>query len=102
MILGIDSHASATVAGLLDADIRFRDDDGDANLLTYELISATATRLEITGDPFTIAAEKQKTGATVTINWNCLGEGYEVRLNAIMVDQKGHRSDKAPFLLNCP
>lgn len=102
VILDIHSHASATTAGLLDADIRFRDGDGDANLLTYELISTSATKVQVSDDPFTIPADEQMAGAVVTIHWNCLGGGYHVKLNAIMQDQAGNRSDKSPFMLNCP
>ena len=102
VILDIRSHDSPTTARLLDADIHFRDDDGDANRVTYELISTTAKNVQLWDDPFTVPAEEQKAGAVVTIHWNCQSGSYVVKLNAIMEDLAGNRSNKVPFVLNCP
>jgi len=86
---------------IIYADIYFYDRDGDSNRVDYEVVGSAANIRKIEEDVIAISANEQIAGTFVTVQWDCLGTGYIVSLNAIVLDNKGNQSNKFPLVFDC-
>jgi len=82
-------------------DITFRDPQGDAYKLHYEIVSATTSDLQVEDGMIDISAQQQKTGVMITGRWNCGGGKYDVTLRVTVLDRKGNESNAVEYTINC-
>ena len=82
-------------------DIYFTDPDGDADVVTYNLVSSTLPfRLSFTDDPIEASPEEQKGEALFTVAGRCW-QKLEVVFESRIGDQDGNQSEPVLFTLSC-
>lgn len=89
-------------AGLtIYADIYFKDDEGDAYLVAYELVNSTTKDIVIRDDAIAVPANDQISGTVATVTWSCFTRGYTVTLKARIIDKADNQSDPFPVTFDC-
>jgi hypothetical protein len=83
-------------------DIYFKDADGDANFVDYELIRSSVERDFDIRDGHFRPSSNQKEGTFITGTWTCGRRiNYEVTLAATIYDQAGHKSNVVEYTIKC-
>ncbi|MEE8389926.1 MAG: hypothetical protein V3S14_03895, partial [Anaerolineae bacterium] len=109
-IQGLDSpvitdvviRKSTTSSGLvLYQDIYFKDANGDASIVNYEIISSTISNLYIEDGTIDISTGRQKAGTFLTGTWECGDDVYSVVLSVTIIDRSGNHSDPYQYNLDC-
>lgn len=86
---------------LLHQDIHFHDLNGDAYIVTYELILSTRAGIRVENDSITATSSEQKIGAIVTGTWHCKTGSYIVVLRATILDKAGNKSNPKEIEFDC-
>lgn len=79
----------------------FHDEDGDVNRIDYRVLSASVDGLDVEGGRVDISANAQKSGDTITGEWDCGSDNYEVTLEAFLRDAAGNRSEPVEYTIVC-
>lgn len=82
-------------------DIAFRDPDGDAYKVHYELVHATVAGVQVADGTIDISSQQQKLGTTITGKWACGGNKYDVTLRVTILDRAGNQSNTVEYTMNC-
>jgi hypothetical protein len=82
-------------------DITFRDPDGDAYKVHYELVRATIADLQVADGTIDSSSQQQKQGTTITGRWSCGGLTYEVTMRVTVLDRGGNVSNAVEYTMNC-
>ncbi len=82
-------------------DIWFSDPDGDANLVHYTIVRATAQINAVVDSPLLFPPQLQQLGVTLPVAWNCGPAQYDVTLRAIVIDRVGHQSNAIEYTIHC-
>jgi hypothetical protein len=84
-------------------DIYFRDFQGDAETVVYELVSLKPDTAEILigTDPISSNQGEQKVGTYVTVKWACGEQSYVVVLRTQILDVKGNKSNPKDITFDC-
>jgi len=89
---------------IITANISFRDGDGDAYIIKYQLIDTTVKNLSnllYSDDLIPTAPDRQIAGASIPVEWSCLGQGYTVTFDVTILDNAGNQSNKFPVTFDC-
>ncbi len=111
-LAGADGHApviesiqtsltSTSVGAVVQADIHFRDLDGDAYEIAYNVVGSSVAGVVVGPELITATPAEQVAGADQILEWSCQGTSATVSLKAVILDRAGHRSNIAPFILDC-
>lgn len=105
LILGIETRKTGVSPNqIVYADIDFRDEDGDAYIITYKLVSTTtinSSSLRYSDDLISTSSDRQIAGVRFPVQWNCLGQGYTATFDVIILDNAGNQSNKFPVTFDC-
>lgn len=105
VILEIQTDKTGTAPNrIIFANISFRDEDGDAYIIKYELSKTTIkdlSTLKYSDDLIPTSSSRQVSGATIPVQWNCAGTGYTVTFNVVILDNAGNQSNKFPVIFDC-
>ncbi len=86
---------------VIHKDIHFRDPDGDAYLVTYQVIQSDIKHYHVEDDPITAPSDQQKQDAIVTATWQCGSKNYRITLRTYILDRAGHRSQPFDLVYDC-
>ena len=102
LIRGVEIHKIGDAPNrTIFADVDFIDEDGNAYLLKYELVTASvSTGLRYSDEPIIASETDQKDGAIHQIRWDCVGT-YTATFNIVMYDTAGNQSEKTPITFDC-
>jgi hypothetical protein len=95
------SLSSTPIGAVIQADIRFRDPDGDAYEVAYTVVNSSIPGLVVKPEQITSSPAEQAAGTDQILEWPCLGGNDIVSLKAVILDKAGHRSNIVPFVLDC-
>ena len=86
---------------LFDILISFRDLDGDAVKIHYEILKSTASGLNVEDGYLNNTKQSQKAGTTATGNWGCGNDTYDVTLGITIIDAKRLESEQKSITIPC-
>jgi hypothetical protein len=97
----VSLREETTSSGLvIYQDVHFHDDDGDAYLIDFTLVSDLPDAV-IRDGPIEQSSQEQKTGAIHTGTWRCGSGDYQVTLQVTILDRAGNRSNTVEFTMFC-
>jgi hypothetical protein len=80
-------------------DVSFRDEDGDAYFIDFELVSDNPNL--VTRDGPIEALGQQETGAIHTGTWHCGDDEYQATLQVTILDRAGNKSNTVEYTMFC-